>query len=316
MTRPGPLLATLALLGASCPMAAADQDDAPYRPSAEVDRDPPAYYAPDLFKPMPPPKPGDWMAAHPEPRQSFAQYVRSRPVRPTQGRHTLVVSQVGPMSAEEKQRLGILREFLGLFYSLPVREGPALTLKNVTSRDRTILGQRVTQYLTGDILRKVLAPALPRDAVCLQGITREDLYPEPSWNYVFGQASLRRRVGIYSLVRFQPEFWGQAKSEANRRLALLRSLKTLVHETGHMFGLHHCQRYPCVMNGSNSLAESDGRPIHLCPVCLKKLRWNLGFDVVKRYEALRAFYTEHGLADQADWVAKRIKRCRGAETTP
>jgi len=291
-------------------MAAAGESAAPYRPSPDVENDPPAFYAPDLFKPMPKPGPSDWMAAHPEPRQSFAAYVRSDPVRPTRRRHVLVVSQVGRMTAEASARLATLREFLGLYYCLPVRAGPTVGLDGVTSRPRNILGRRVTQYLTGDILHRVLAPALPDDAVCLQGVTTEDLYPDPSWNYVFGQASLRRRVGIYSLVRFQPEFWGQAPSDARLRLALVRSLKTLVHETGHMFGVHHCQRFQCVMNGSNHLAESDARPLHLCPVCLKKLRWALGFDLGKRYEALRAFYEKHGLEDEAAWVRRRMGACR------
>jgi len=310
MTRTAPLLATLALLGALCAMAAASKEDAPYRPTPDVSEDPPAWYAPDLFEPMPAPKPGDWMAAHPEPRQSFAAYVRSDPIRPSRRRHTLVVSQVGPMDAEEAGRLATLREFLGLYYRLPVREGPAIGLDRARSRRRSFLGRRVPQYLTADILRKALAPALPRNAVCLQGVTMEDLYPEPSWNYVFGQASLRRRVGIYSLVRFQPEFWGEPQSEGTRRLALVRSLKTLVHETGHMFGVHHCQTYQCVMNGSNSLPESDRRPVHLCPVCLKKFRWGLGFDVMERYETLGRFYRKHGLADEAAWVVKRLQQCR------
>jgi len=312
MTRPASLFAILTLLGALGTVAAAGKDNPPFRPSPDVSQDPPAYYAPDLFEPMPPPKPGDWMAAHPEPRQSFAAYVRSDPIRPSRRRHTLIVSQVGPMDAEQAGRLAVLRKFLGLYYALPVREGPALGLARVTSRERSLFGRHLTQYLTGDILHKVLVPALPRDAVCLQGVTMEDLYPDPTWNYVFGQASLRRRVGIYSLVRFQPEFWGETSSEATRRLALLRSLKTLVHETGHMFGLHHCQRLKCVMNGSNSLPESDARPIYLCPVCLKKFRWNLGLDVIERYEALRAFYEKHGLRDEAAWVTKRLARCREA----
>jgi archaemetzincin len=32
----------------------------------------------------------------------------------------------------------------------------------------------------------------------------EDLYPEPSWNFVFGQASLNERVGVYSFARYGP----------------------------------------------------------------------------------------------------------------
>ena len=308
--RTGILLAATGLLLAACALMAMARNEAAYRPRGRVEDDPPAFYSADLFKRMPPPKPGDWRAAHPEQEQSFAAYTRATAVRPTEDRHMLVVAQVGPMNEAQGKQLAVLAEFLGLFYVLPGRQGPPLGLEGVTGRDRTILGREMRQYHTGDILRKVLAPALPGNAVCLQGVTMEDLYPDPSWNYVFGEASLAGRVGIYSLVRFQPAFWGEADAEAGRRLAFLRSLKTLVHETGHMFGLHHCQTYECVINGSNSLTESDARPIHLCPVCLKKLRWNLGFDVVERYEALRAFYTKHGMTDQAAWVAKRLAQCR------
>jgi archaemetzincin len=59
----------------------------------------------------------------------------------------------------------------------------------------------------------------------------------------------------------------------------------LEHETGHMVGLAHCIYFNCLMNGSNHLAESDRRPLHLCPVCLRKLQWSIGFDVVARYGA-------------------------------
>lgn len=33
------------------------------------------------------------------------------------------------------------------------------------------------------------------------------------------------------------------------------------------------------MNGSNSLEEEDVIPFHLCPVCLRKLHFSIGFDV-------------------------------------
>jgi archaemetzincin len=85
----------------------------------------------------------------------------------------------------------------------------------------------------------------------------------------------------------------------------------MVHETGHMFGVQHCQAYECVMCGCNSLEESDRRPIHLCPECLKKVRWNIGFDVVGRYQGLKKFYEAHEMKDEAAWVEQRIQECRG-----
>jgi archaemetzincin len=116
---------------------------------------------------------------------------------------------------------------------------------------------------------------------------------------------------VYSLVRFYPEFWGDERTEAAERLGLARSLQTLVHEVGHLFGVHHCQTYQCVMNGCNSLRESDTRPIHLCPECLKKFRWNIGFDVMARYETLKAFYETHDMKAEAEWIEKRLRECRG-----
>ena len=83
-------------------------------------------------------------------------------------------------------------------------------------------------------------------------------------------------------------------------------------ETAHMFGLAHCIYFDCVMNGSNHLGESDRRPLHLCPVCLRKLQWSIGFDVVKRYEALRQFYGTVGFSDEENWADRRLNKLRVA----
>ena len=104
-----------------------------------------------------------------------------------------------------------------------------------------------------------------------------DLYPDPAWNFVFGQASLRERVAVYSFARY---------ADRDPRVVLRRSCKVLAHETSHMFGIEHCIYFRCVMNGSNHLAESDARPLRLCPVDLRKLQWSVGFDVVERQKRL------------------------------
>ena len=90
-----------------------------------------------------------------------------------------------------------------------------------------------------------------------------------------------------------------------------RACKVVVHEAGHAFGLPHCIVYRCNMNGSNSMSESDKKPLRLCPRCLKKLQWNRGFDVLARYEALLRFFKKHGLAEEATWTAARLARIRG-----
>jgi len=74
-----------------------------------------------------------------------------------------------------------------------------------------------------------------------------------------------------------------------------------------MFGIEHCVWFRCLMNGSNHLAESDARPLHLCPVDLRKLQWSIGFDVVERYQRLLSFYREEGFEDEAQWLEKRLR---------
>ncbi len=123
---------------------------------------------------------------------------------------------------------------------------------------------------------------------------------------MFGEASLGERVGVYSLVRFFPEFWGEKRSDALETKGLRRSLAVLAHETGHTFGLEHCTAYECVMNGSNSLDELDGQFGELCPICLRKLAWNIGFDPIQRYTALASFYRKHGLTSLAGWMDRRL----------
>jgi archaemetzincin len=65
------------------------------------------------------------------------------------------------------------------------------------------------------------------------------------------------------------------------------------------------------MNGSNHLQESDRRPLHLCPVCLRKLQFGVGFDVVKRYQDLAQFDEQAGLEDEAKWLVRLVEKIRG-----
>ena len=133
-----------------------------------------------------------------------------------------------------------------------------------------------------------------------------DLYPDPNWNFVFGQASLRDRVGVYSFTPYAPQSSGEAWTAESRKLMVRRSCKVLAHEAAHMFGIEHCIWYRCLMNGSNHLAESDARPLHLCPVDLHKLQWSTEFDVVERYRRLRDFDRHAGFEDEVEWLDKRI----------
>jgi len=261
------------------------------------------YKASDLFPPLRYPRGSDWLAAHHEPGRTFEEYVKSGPVRLTQERRRIVIQPVGPFTAKQKAMLGAMREHLAVYFQCPVDLFPGVPLPKKGFRRRAT----GPQYLTKSITDGILLKKLPDDAAVYVGVTCADIYPGPGWNFVFGEAYLHRRVAVQSLARYYPSFWGDRAPKDEETIVLRRALQTLAHETGHAFSLYHCTYFQCNMNGSNSLPESDRRHIHLCPVCLKKLGWNRGFDRKKRYRELLAFYKKHRLAPEAKWMTRRLK---------
>jgi archaemetzincin len=259
------------------------------------------------FAPVPVPGPQDWLAVHHETRQTFEEFRHSRPNRPN-GKHRIIYLQpLGEFG--EGPSLETLQQYAASFFQLEVKVLPPVNIAGADFTSRTNQGTGRRQILTQDVLRW-LKRRLPEDAFCLLGITMQDLYPEASWNFVFGQASLRERVGVYSFARYDPAFYGEPRGADYQKLLLRRSAKVLTHETSHMFGLAHCIYFHCVMNGSNHLQESDRRPMHLCPVCLRKLQWSIGFDVVKHYEALVQSCQDSGFSDEGTWVSRRVEKIR------
>jgi archaemetzincin len=259
-----------------------------------------AFTDPAGFDPLPEPGPRDWLALHDEPGQTFAEYVASRPTRASGRRHVLAFLPVGRFTEDQAAVARATYEFAGIWFDLPVRVLEPVSLPSCP--------EPVLQIRTDWFLRRLLPPRLPEDAAQLTAVTAADLYPSPGWNYVFGIASFRRRVAVYSIARHFPEFWGLPPGEAARTLALRRSLALVAHELGHTFGLAHCIAWSCTMNGSNSLEESDRQPLALCPQCLRKLAHNRGFDVLVRYRRLLAFYERNALTPEAEWTAARIRR--------
>jgi len=274
--------------------------------------EPPPVWATDPwgdFEPMPTPGPGDWLAMHHEFGQTFEAFVHAMPNRPDELRATLILQPLGRFDHEGAPSPEDLRRFTEVYFGMPTQVLPAIDLGHVDVTSRREPGLRQRQVLTGDLL-DLLRANLPDHAFCYVGITMEDLYPGPDWNYVFGQASLRNRVAVYSFVRYFPEFWGEEPSDPT--LVMRRSLKVLAHETAHAFGIRHCTASLCVMNGSNHLGESDSKPLHLCAQDLRKLQSSVGFDVHERYRRLAGLYREMGLVNDADWTGRRLEHIGGS----
>jgi len=269
-----------------------------------------AFQSTNHFDPLPPPGPGDWLAEHPEPGQTFEQFLRARPRRPDAPRKKLYLLPLGEFPRDRSPRLDLLREFAAAFFSLEVALLPVLDLKAAAIDGRR--NPRTGQFqLDARGVLRLLSRPLPADAFALLGITMVDLYPDPTWNFVFGLASPADRVGVFSFARYDPGFYGETVSENASNLLLRRSCKVLAHEIGHMFGLKHCVFFNCLMNGSNHLAESDARPLHLCPVDLRKLQHGVGFDPEARYRRLLEFSSNVGFDEQSTWLEKRLRYLEG-----
>lgn len=251
-----------------------------------------------------PPGPYDWMAAHPESGQTFGAYIRSRPVKPDKKRNIIYITLLGDFDPARQKVVEQTARYMEAFFDLPVKFADPISLSVIPNKARrvhSVTGDR--QILTSYVIDKVLKSRMPRDAICFIAFTSSDLWPGEGWNFVFGQASIVDRVGVWSIYRNgDPN-----KGKEVFRLCLKRTIKTGTHEIGHMFSMHHCIFYECAMNGSNHRKESDERPLWLCPICLRKLFWALDFDLLKRYKNLGKISEEFGFETEKVFFEKSIQ---------
>jgi archaemetzincin len=253
-----------------------------------------------LYEKQPEARARDWRATHAEPGQTLEQYLRADPRLPDATRKIIHVQPLGELSPGQHALVTKTAEFLSIAYSLEVRARPPLSLRAVPPHARRIGSGAGEQVLTSYVLTTLLAPQLPADAMAMIAFTAADLWPGDGWSFVFGQATLQKRVGVWSLARM-----GNADGTAGEfRHALLRTLKIAVHETGHMFTIRHCTAYRCVMAGNNGVAELDRTPLQFCPEDLAKLFWATGNDAFSRLRRMRDFSVREGLNEEADFFAR------------
>jgi archaemetzincin len=261
-----------------------------------------AFAITDAFAAMPEVQPGDWLDGHPESGQTVGQWLASSPNAVASPRTVIYLQPIGALPAERGPTIDELVAHAHVYFGLEVRTLPTLALDELKADRRRHDG--VTQIDASDAL-DALERSLPADAYCLIALTLQDLYPDASYNYVFGLARLDDRVGIFSFARYHPRFFDPRATVA-RDVVVRRALKVMTHEVGHMFGIEHCTFFACNLNGSNNLDELDREPAHLCPVCLRKLHLAVGFEPRRRYEALQDSYTDLGLYPEARWVQQRL----------
>lgn len=250
-----------------------------------------------FFKPMGKPAANDWLASYRETGQTFEEYLDADPTKPTKERQKIYVLPLGSLNAKQQKLIEVAAGYLEIFFDLSVVRLPSRPLNAPIANIRVSKATKVRQIKTGYILNDVLKPTIPSDAAALIAFTTEDLYPDESMAYVFGQASLENRVGVWSLSRLD--------DNTDEMGFLRRTLKIAAHETGHMFSMRHCTKWQCLMSGTNHILETDSRPIDACPECSAKICWLSDVDQRTRYDKLAAFCRKIGLTKEAEEFTRK-----------
>lgn len=236
------------------------------------------------------PKDGEWLAEHQEEGQSFEKYCAIKPTSISDERNVIYIQPIGKFTSDEHKIVENTVAYVSLFFKLKTLVLPTISENEIPANKKRIK-YGIEQLDASYINNKILPSKIPKDGIVLMAITAKDLYPSANWNYVFGLANYKKRTGISSFNRFL--------TNDDYTLCLDRTIKTAVHEIGHMFSMSHCKHAVCLMNGVNHIVESDSKPNVLCSECLKKLSWNLKYDDKLRLKGIISYLKEHDLEKDA-----------------
>ncbi|MGB8582105.1 MAG: archaemetzincin [Candidatus Sulfotelmatobacter sp.] len=149
---------------------------------------------------------------------------------------------------------------------------PVVRLPNLAIPEAAYDARR-KQYQSVEVM-KMLAQSAPRDAIRVLGITEADL-AIPALTFLFGQAQLDGPISLVSLCRLRQEFYGLPADPA---LLRERTVKEVLHELGHTFGLTHCPERTCPMSLATHIEGVDAKSDRFCAPC--------GLQLVERVASL------------------------------
>lgn len=126
------------------------------------------------------------------------------------------------------------------------------------------------QYQSVELM-KMLAQLAPKNGSRILGVTDVDL-AIPMLSFLFGQAQFDGPVAVVSLCRLHQEFYGLPAQDS---LLRERTVKEVLHELGHTFGLVHCPEPTCAMSLATHIALVDAKAEQYCDRC--------GLQLVQRF---------------------------------
>lgn len=241
--------------------------------------------------PMTAPQKGDWLYEHHEAGQYFEAYLKISPVTPDKKRTVIYLMPVGSFTPLQEKALRAARDYTATFFQLKTVLANPISDTSLPASAQRIIEGIDTQLRAPYILDSVLKPVIPANSLALLAISAKDLFPQNNWNYVFGLASYANGVGVSSIYRLQ----NRKLTTDNYHLCLQRLIKIVAHEIGHMLSMQHCTYARCIMNGSNSMYETDKTPNRLCSECQKKLYSAIRYNNKQRLTQLCDFFSTNGL---------------------
>ena len=179
----------------------------------------------------------DWLATNNEPGQTFSEYTASHPVMPDPKHPYIYIVLLGDFNAEQQKILQMTSRYVEAYFQTPVKFSEPIPFSVIPPQARRIHPQTGDpQILTTYVIDKILKPRIPKDAFCFIAFTSSDLWPGEGWNFVFGQASMEDRVGVWSIFRN-----GDPKKDFS--LCLRRTIQTgKLYKTWFRFYAKACRR--------------------------------------------------------------------------
>jgi archaemetzincin len=163
---------------------------------------------------------------------------------------------IAPVVFSNRELFDTLIKNLESVFHKPIKQ---LTLDIDT--DKLYSVDRRQYYSTGFLEQAIEQTSYINGKVLM--ITDLDIYV-PVLTFLFGEAQLDGKHSVVSVCRLHEEFYS-GTSDFN--LLFERTVKEVLHEIGHNFGLIHCLDWDCVMHSSNSVEEVDIKGSEYCKKC-------------------------------------------------
>lgn len=244
---------------------------------------------------------GDWRARFREPEQNYSQYLKES--RQAQG--TLIIQPIGNLPTDQKMAIGHVIDAISSFFGMPTECNTPIPYENLPPTCFRVRNN--TRQINAEaLMEQVLEKLNKNGVVSVIAVTELDIYPGERWPFesALGWSSFQKGTSVLSTQRIFDN------ARADRGQNLLRFSKLTIHELAHTFGVKHCSRFNCVMNGCSDLKESDTKPLILCPDCLAKISIATGHNPQDHLGSMLAMCRAKGFSDEARYYTKALQMLR------